>query len=49
LFGQESACDFDETQIGEVMNNPPAIGIEKHYLYFRPYPWRRLGNVHIGQ
>jgi hypothetical protein len=31
------------------MNDPTAIGIEKHHLYFRPNPWRRLGNGHIGQ
>ena len=35
LFGQESARDFDETQIGDVMNDPTAIGIEKHHLHFR--------------
>ena len=48
LFGQQSARDFDETQIGNVMNNTTTIGIEKHHLHFRTNTGR-LGSGHIGQ
>ena len=34
LLGQERSSDLDEAQVGNVMHDPAAVGVEKHHLHF---------------
>lgn len=35
LLGKEGACDFDETKIGDIVNDGCAVRIKEHHLGLR--------------
>jgi hypothetical protein len=48
FFGEQRARDFDEAQIRDVVHDPAAIGIEKHYSHFGTNA-RRISGEHAVQ
>lgn len=35
LLSEQGSCNLDEPQVGDIMDDPGAIGVEKHHLQFR--------------